>query len=754
MPATVKCSCGRGLPRPRPGESVACPSCGKTLSMPLAAPGEAAPRRNVVAWILGLGALFCAAGLATGYFLVVHRPAPARASEPETPEERSALAREAFAAGPRPAQGGDEMDARATVEALVARLRNDDADGFAGSIDVPRLMAEMEAPGRLFRTRIGEQLAAESLVEGLPEYVGSLGWSEAKATMGRLRRDGREADVWARVRCEGELRNMRFRLVREGHRGWRLYDWDDLEEGDGLSSRYRHSHAADREPGGRESYDRSNEAMGALVGQAREEEHDAVLRGVARARRLPPHAELLHEFERLEGNAQLGLGRNEDALAAYDRALADRPDFPVAHHLRGRALNLLERHEEGAEAQREFLRRVGDQAAALHWLGASLEGLSREADAIEAYRRGAAADPEAADLRFALARLLLRGPERLGAVDVLREALAVDASRYGQAAQELRSARAWDELLRLTNAVRVDRPADPEVLLDRGRALRRLGRPEQAIEDLRRGHAAVADPDDGLDHLEELACAAAALGRSREAIESLEKLKEREPDSPRFLYARARFRAALDRAEPALEDLDAVLREEPWRHGEMRHEPLLEPLRDRLAASLDRAKEAQDFIEAASRISGGPDWGKLLALALERLGTAPADTNARYWEGYALRKLGRPAEAERALRSAGEGWGSRWELALALADAGKTDDALRTAALFEAEEERRPGGLYLRLYALARAGSPEAAPVMERLLEDNPSYASWIESEAAFEALRATERGRALLERARSKRDE
>ena len=56
----------------------------------------------------------------------------------------------------------------------------------------------------------------------------------------------------------------------------------------------------------------------------------------------PGDAEILNN----RGNALHGLVRYEEALSAYDQALAARPDYTAALNNRGNALQSLKRHEE------------------------------------------------------------------------------------------------------------------------------------------------------------------------------------------------------------------------------------------------------------------------------------------------------------------------------------------------------------------------------------------------------------------------
>ncbi|MGB6753949.1 MAG: tetratricopeptide repeat protein, partial [Xanthobacteraceae bacterium] len=44
------------------------------------------------------------------------------------------------------------------------------------------------------------------------------------------------------------------------------------------------------------------------------------------------------------------LGRRDDALASFDRAIALRPDYAEAHHNRGNLLYALKRYEEALKS--------------------------------------------------------------------------------------------------------------------------------------------------------------------------------------------------------------------------------------------------------------------------------------------------------------------------------------------------------------------------------------------------------------------
>jgi len=92
------------------------------------------------------------------------------------------------------------------------------------------------------------------------------------------------------------------------------------------------------------------------------------------------------------------------AIAAYERAIAGRPDLADAHNNLGRL-----HHDRGELAQAESHYRLAlccNDAVALYWfnLGVVLDDTARNAEAIAAYERALAIDATPADAHFNLAR--------------------------------------------------------------------------------------------------------------------------------------------------------------------------------------------------------------------------------------------------------------------------------------------------------------------------------------------------------------
>ena len=105
-----------------------------------------------------------------------------------------------------------------------------------------------------------------------------------------------------------------------------------------------------------------------------------------------------------EGNAKMKAGKADEALAAYDKAVAELPGDPAVHFDRGTALAALSRFDEAAE---EFLHATEAKdpslkEAAFYNLGNAFFKKDKFKEANEAYKRALALDPKDARAKWNL----------------------------------------------------------------------------------------------------------------------------------------------------------------------------------------------------------------------------------------------------------------------------------------------------------------------------------------------------------------
>lgn len=137
--------------------------------------------------------------------------------------------------------------------------------------------------------------------------------------------------------------------------------------------------------------------------EARRQNFAAAAELIAAAIQANPHSAAAHCNL---GNVLRGLGRREDALASYDRALALDPRHAEAFNNRGAALHELKRDAEALESYDRALALNPDYAEALHNRGNVLRDMKRHEDALASYERALALKPDYPKALFACGNAL------------------------------------------------------------------------------------------------------------------------------------------------------------------------------------------------------------------------------------------------------------------------------------------------------------------------------------------------------------
>ena len=148
------------------------------------------------------------------------------------------------------------------------------------------------------------------------------------------------------------------------------------------------------------------------------------------------------------------LGRHEEAIADYTRAIELNPQYANAHNNRGNALDDLGRHEEALADYTRAIELNPQYAAAYNNRGAALDDLGRHEEAIADYTRAIELNPQYANAHY----------------------------NRGNALGDL--GRHEEELADYTRAIELN-PQYAEAHYNRGVALGNMGRHEDAILDWR-----------------------------------------------------------------------------------------------------------------------------------------------------------------------------------------------------------------------------------------------------------------------------
>jgi tetratricopeptide (TPR) repeat protein len=218
------------------------------------------------------------------------------------------------------------------------------------------------------------------------------------------------------------------------------------------------------------------------------------------------------------------LGRLQDALSSFDRAIACEPGQADAYGCRGDVLSELGRAGDAIASYDQAL--VIKPAVAENWCnrGAALASLGRHEDALASFERAAALDAGFAEAHFNRGNMLALLWRHQEAVAAFTQALALN-------------------------------PHLADALNNRANALRTLGRRQEALADL--DHAIAIAPH----HSEALVSRGALLlahGRFDDALASCEQVLARKPDHLAALLHSSDALAELDRMQEALKRIESA----------------------------------------------------------------------------------------------------------------------------------------------------------------------------------------------------
>ncbi|MEI2617901.1 MAG: tetratricopeptide repeat protein [Thermomicrobiales bacterium] len=256
-----------------------------------------------------------------------------------------------------------------------------------------------------------------------------------------------------------------------------------------------------------------------------------------------------------KGAALDNLGRYEEAITAYDAALALRTD-PEALNNKGVALDNLGRYEEAITAYDAALALRAEYPEALNNKGVALRNLGRHEEAITAYDAALAlrTDPEALNNKGVALDNLGRHEEAITAYDAALALRAEYPEALNNKGVALDNLGRYEEAITAYDAALALRAEYPEALNNKGAALDNLGRHEEAITAYDAALALRTDPE----ALNNKGAALGNLGRHEGAITAYDAALALRTD-PEALYNKGVALGNLGRYEEAIIYFDKVL---------------------------------------------------------------------------------------------------------------------------------------------------------------------------------------------------
>ena len=234
------------------------------------------------------------------------------------------------------------------------------------------------------------------------------------------------------------------------------------------------------------------------------------------------------------GSALNDLGRPEEAVANYNKALQIRPDFAEAHNNLGNARNNLGKLEEAVSSFTKAVQIKPDYAEAHYNLGNVLRGLGKPEEAVTSYNKALQINPNHAEAHRNAGNAYIDLGDLKGAVTSYHKALQINpdyAEAHYDLGNALRNLGKLEEAVTSYNKALQINPDHTEAHNNLGNVLKDLRKPEEAVTSYNK--ALQINRDCAEAHYN-LGNVLQNLGKPEEAVSSFTKALQIDPD-----YAKA-----------------------------------------------------------------------------------------------------------------------------------------------------------------------------------------------------------------------
>jgi tetratricopeptide (TPR) repeat protein len=433
-----------------------------------------------------------------------------------------------------------------------------------------------------------------------------------------------------------------------------------------------------------------------------------------------------------KGYSLTELGRLDEALEAYDRAIQLQPDYAWAWARKGRTLRLLNRYTEAIACYDQALTIQPQYAWAYKGKGIVLERLGRPLDALECYQIATEIDPGDVWNWYNQADALHNMGRYDEAITLLRQALKLDPAHPNSWAKLGQVYRLTGDFHGAIDAYEQAITLDPTYAWAQngyGLALKAISAYRDALMAFKR--AARYQPDE-VWHWYNLTEMLVELDQYDEAVQPAQEAVRINPDHA-FSWAKlGQVLRYLKRYDDALAAYERAIRLQPDYAWAVNGKGIV-------LEQMGRYDQALQAYQTAALISKGDMWhfynqGNVLALmgrydeALPLLAQAVEinPEHARSWARYGnvLRQLGRYADAifayQRAITlDAGYAWAFN-ELGMTYEALRRYDDALHQYRLASAADPSDPFYIYQQVDLLMMRGeNSDAVALLETALKQD-----------------------------------
>jgi tetratricopeptide (TPR) repeat protein len=266
------------------------------------------------------------------------------------------------------------------------------------------------------------------------------------------------------------------------------------------------------------------------------------------------------------GNELYGLGRYEEAIASYDRAVEINPDYYEAWYNRGIALANLGRYEEAISSYERAIKITPDKHEAWYNRGRALYDLGRYEEVITSYDRAIEFKldlHEAWSNRGIVLANLGRCEEAIASYERAIEFKPDYYEAWYNRGITLANLGRYEEAIASYEWAIKFKPDDHQAWYNRGISLGNLGRYEEAIASYER---AIKFKPDKHQAWYGRGRALYDLGRYEEAIASYEWAIKFKPDNHECWYSQGISLGNLGRYEEAIASFDRAIEIKPDNH--------------------------------------------------------------------------------------------------------------------------------------------------------------------------------------------